>query len=147
MRYWPVASVTTDRTRSIKAGLAASTRTPGRIAPELSLTTPVIAAWAKTVDGKSSETRTNRKAHEDRRNRFGIAVLLTGGGSGPTRARERSRVDYVWRGEANFVAYGMSSKSRKTWRARPSASIGVRFVPDDEIEDVLVGRHATRVER
>src|SRR5215475_11677756 len=87
MRYWPVASVTTDRTLSIRAGLAASTRTPGRTPPELSLTTPVIAACAKTVDGKSNETSTKRGAHEDRLIRFGIAVLLTGGGSGPTRAR------------------------------------------------------------
>src|SRR5678815_2999186 len=87
MRYWPVASVKTDRTLSIKAGLAASTRTPGRTPPELSLTTPVIAAWAKTVDGKSSKTRTHGRAHEDRRLRFGIAVLLAGGGSGRTRPR------------------------------------------------------------
>src|SRR5678815_1977108 len=87
MRYWPVASVKTDRTLSIRAGLAASTRTPGRTPPELSLTTPVIAACAKTVDGKSSETRTKRGPHEDRLIGVGIAVLLTGGGSGPTRAR------------------------------------------------------------
>src|SRR5262245_61313691 len=99
MRYWPVASVATDRTLSIKAGLAASTRTPGRTPPELSLTTPVIAACPKTVDGKSRKTRTNKGAHEDRWIRFGIAVLLTGGGSGRTRACGRSRVDYVLRGE------------------------------------------------
>src|SRR2546421_11664891 len=86
MRYWPVASVTTDRTFSISAGLAASTFTPGRTPPELSLTTPVIAACAKPVDGKSRETNTNRRAHEDRWMGFDIAVLLTGCGSGPTPA-------------------------------------------------------------
>ena len=46
MRYWPLASVTTDRTFSISAGLAASTVAPGNTPPEASLTTPVIAAWA-----------------------------------------------------------------------------------------------------
>ena len=40
MRYWPVPSVTTERTRSINAGLAASTVTPGSTAPELSLAVP-----------------------------------------------------------------------------------------------------------
>jgi hypothetical protein len=44
--YWPVPSVTTDRTFSIKAGLAASTVTPGRTAPEVSLTRPAMDACA-----------------------------------------------------------------------------------------------------
>src|SRR5512138_1046426 len=97
MRYWPVASVTTDRTLSIKAGLAASTRTPGRTPPELSLTTPVIAAWAKTVDGKSSATRTKRGAHEDRLIRFGIAVLLPVVEVDQRERAEKIPGDYVWR--------------------------------------------------
>ena len=44
MRYWPVSSVATDRTFSIRTGLAASTVTPGKTPPEASRTTPVIAA-------------------------------------------------------------------------------------------------------
>src|ERR1700704_3411275 len=76
MRYCPVASVTTERTFSIRAGLAASTLTPGRTAPELSLTTPVIAACAEAVDGKSRETRITRSAHEDRRTRFAMLSSL-----------------------------------------------------------------------
>src|SRR5579862_7261115 len=44
--YWPVESVTTDRTRSIRAGLDASTVTPGNTAPEVSLTTPAMDADA-----------------------------------------------------------------------------------------------------
>jgi hypothetical protein len=77
MRYCPVSSVTTDRTLSIRTGLAASTLTPGKTAPELSLTTPVIAACAEAVDGKSKETNTTRRAPEDRSITFGIAVLPT----------------------------------------------------------------------
>jgi hypothetical protein len=38
MRYWPLPSVTTDRTFSISAGLDASTVTPGSTAPDASLT-------------------------------------------------------------------------------------------------------------
>ena len=44
IRYWPVAPATTDRMRSIKAGLDASTVTPGSTAPEESRTVPVIVA-------------------------------------------------------------------------------------------------------
>ena len=54
MRYWPLVSVTTDRTFSIRTGLAASTVAPGNTPPEASLTTPVIAAWAEAADGKSN---------------------------------------------------------------------------------------------
>src|SRR4051812_47852425 len=44
MRYWPEPSVTAVRTLSMSAGLAASTVTPGRTAPEASLATPEIDA-------------------------------------------------------------------------------------------------------
>src|SRR5262245_17598813 len=40
--YCPSPSVTTVRTFSIRAGLAASTITPGSTAPDVSLTTPAI---------------------------------------------------------------------------------------------------------
>src|SRR6266446_1795255 len=54
MRYWPSASVTAVRTFSIRAGLAASTVTPGRTAPEASLTTPAmpdaVVSWAHAVE-------------------------------------------------------------------------------------------------
>ncbi len=48
MRYWPLPSVTAVRTFSISVGLAASTVTPGRTAPDASFTTPAIEAplWA-----------------------------------------------------------------------------------------------------
>ena len=46
MRYWPVSSLTTDLTFSIKIGLAASTVTPGSTPPDVSRTTPVMAACA-----------------------------------------------------------------------------------------------------
>src|SRR5262245_30197224 len=51
IRYWPVASVTTDRTRSINAGLLASTVTPGSTAPDASFAVPVMVAWAQTMPG------------------------------------------------------------------------------------------------
>src|SRR6266545_345909 len=68
IRYWPVPSVTTDRTFSISTGLAASTVTPGSTAPEPSLTTPVMDAWAYAAEGRrandanrTSESRTHRR--------------------------------------------------------------------------------------
>src|SRR5262245_60418438 len=45
IRYWPVPSVTTVRDFSMSAGLDASTLTPGRIAPDESLTIPATAGW------------------------------------------------------------------------------------------------------
>jgi len=49
-----LASVTTDRVFSSSAGLAVSTVTPGRTAPDVSLTTPVIDAWANAAVGMST---------------------------------------------------------------------------------------------
>ena len=46
MRYCPEPSVTAERTFSIRTGLDASTVTPGSTPPDVSLTTPVIDAWA-----------------------------------------------------------------------------------------------------
>jgi hypothetical protein len=51
--YWPWASVVAVRTRSISAGLAASTVTPGSTAPLVSRTTPampVVCANARCVE-------------------------------------------------------------------------------------------------
>src|SRR5688572_11028233 len=56
MRYWPVPSVTAERTFSMSAGLEASTVTPGSTAPEASRTVPVREAWANTVPGRSRTT-------------------------------------------------------------------------------------------
>src|SRR5689334_5787656 len=44
----------------MSAGLAASTVTPGSTAPEASRTVPVRDAWAKTVDGSSRTTASNK---------------------------------------------------------------------------------------
>src|ERR1700730_17038296 len=51
MRYWPLPSVTAERTFSMSTGLAASTVTPGSTAPELSFTTPVMDPWAYAAAG------------------------------------------------------------------------------------------------
>src|SRR5438132_14310140 len=83
IRYWPVASLTTERTFSISAGLAASTVTPGNTPPDASLTTPVIAACAYAADGRSSRTS---RAQDDRFARVNIAPP-------PQRLRVDHRVD------------------------------------------------------
>src|SRR6266480_2923118 len=54
IRYWPVQLVTTDRTFSIRAGLAASIVTPGRMAPDASFTRPAIEAWAYPAAGANT---------------------------------------------------------------------------------------------
>jgi len=61
MRYWPVPSVTADLIFSISAGLVASTVTPGRMAPDVSLTVPVIAACARARFGTAARTAAARK--------------------------------------------------------------------------------------
>src|SRR3989304_526553 len=58
IRYWPPASVTVERTFSMSASLDASTVTPGSTAPDVSLTEPVIDAWASTTEGTSSALAT-----------------------------------------------------------------------------------------
>src|SRR5688572_27031475 len=60
MRYWPVPSVTTERTFSINAGLEASTVTPGSTAPDASRTVPVNVPWANAEAG-SRITASHRK--------------------------------------------------------------------------------------
>src|SRR5262249_45677118 len=65
--YWPSESVTTERTRSMSAGLDASTVTPGITAPDVSFTTPAMppAAWAAVDDGSSTATSTARQTVAD----------------------------------------------------------------------------------
>ena len=61
MRYWPVPSLTAARTFSMSAGLLASTVTPGRMAPDVSLTVPAMTACATAVVGSSAkQTQTAR---------------------------------------------------------------------------------------
>src|SRR6185503_1723227 len=61
MVYCPDPSVAATRTFSMSAGLAASTVTPGSTAPDASLTTPAIDAWANAATG-----RTNNQVHVSR---------------------------------------------------------------------------------
>src|SRR5262245_42223523 len=51
MRYRPAASVMAVRARSMRAGLLASTVTPGSTAPVASLTTPAMAVCADAGRG------------------------------------------------------------------------------------------------
>src|SRR5207237_2146903 len=54
MRYRPALSVTADRTFTMSTGLDASTVTPGRTAPDVSFTVPVIVAWANAAAGATT---------------------------------------------------------------------------------------------
>src|SRR5437667_273863 len=65
MLYRPSPSVTTVRTLSIKAGLAASTVTPGSTAADASLTTPAIplACCADVASGMSTNAPTSAATH------------------------------------------------------------------------------------
>src|ERR671935_2440328 len=65
--YWPSVSVITERTRSMSAGLDASTVTPGITAPDASFTTPAMppAACAAANDGSSNAARTARQTVAD----------------------------------------------------------------------------------
>src|SRR5688500_4880979 len=76
IRYWPVSSLTTERTFSIRTGLAASTVTPGSTAPDASLTTPAMAPCANAAAGTS---RTTSRTAADRRASAHITFLLKGG--------------------------------------------------------------------
>src|SRR5262245_14673261 len=58
--YWPLPSVVADRVFSMSAGLDASTVTPGRTAPDASLTVPAmdapVTACACATAGNSTST-------------------------------------------------------------------------------------------
>src|SRR6185503_11956201 len=70
IRYCPVASVRAVRTFSMSAGLAASTVTPGRTAPDASLTVPTMDPWAYRVVGAITTHANNTKRFAN--------VLITG---------------------------------------------------------------------
>src|SRR5262245_406699 len=75
--YSPSPSVTTVRTFSMSAGLDASTVTPGRTSPDVSLTTPVMLAWARagTENRVEQADRTNATKPILQRS---MAISLTG---------------------------------------------------------------------
>src|SRR5262245_53477226 len=81
MRYAPLASVTVERTRSMIAGLSASTTTPGRTAPDESVTTPVTVdridcAYTPPGTSAAQSTKVEGPAHPRRlENRFPIVRL------------------------------------------------------------------------
>src|SRR5436190_11965774 len=58
--YCPCASVVTLRTFSIRAGLDASTVTPGSTAPDVSFTTPAIPLCASEAAGTSARNASTR---------------------------------------------------------------------------------------
>src|SRR4030095_7941293 len=60
MRYCPASSVSAVRTFSMRAGLEASTVTPGSTPPDSSLTVPVRVPCAQTSDGKRVTATRNK---------------------------------------------------------------------------------------
>src|SRR4030095_3686024 len=62
IEYRPSPSVTAVRVFSISTSLAASTVTPGKTAPEVSLTMPAIVLCADAVDGRSASRATTPRA-------------------------------------------------------------------------------------
>ena len=62
--YWPCASVVTVRTRSISAGLLASTVTPGITAPVVSFTTPAIPVACANVDAWGDQKAESGQAEQ-----------------------------------------------------------------------------------
>src|SRR5579884_4251975 len=88
----------------MRAGLAASTVTPGSTAPDVSRTTPARDDWAKAAAGR----RTPPSAIANRRTR--IADLLSKVGT---------RDAAVGRREHKGAARSMSMYMRGTWGLRP----------------------------
>ena len=76
MRYWPVPSVTTVRSFSVSAGLDASTVTPGRTAPDESLTTPAMVACANATRGRTSTAASTTRALTELRTLSSITAGL-----------------------------------------------------------------------
>src|SRR5678815_2137564 len=78
MVYFPAPSLTAERTFSIRAGLAASTVTPGRTAPDVSLTTPVSALWACAAPGsRANSPAATRTALSVRAYSLAISTILS----------------------------------------------------------------------
>ena len=62
MVYRPAPSEIATRLPSIRAGLEASTVTPGRTPPVLSLTSPVMELWANAAAGNSTRQASTASA-------------------------------------------------------------------------------------
>src|SRR5439155_13074306 len=79
MLYRPSPSVWTVRDFSISAGLAASTVTPGRARPELSLTEPEmpLACWADAERDPSPQSRTRQTRATDVHRRCHVQAIPT----------------------------------------------------------------------
>src|SRR6185503_10617864 len=93
MRYRPAPSVVAVRTFSISAGLAASTVTPGRTAPELSVTTPLRVTWANAADWPTARHATTSPILTNKRI-LTTSLLSTGRAGGRVGAHHRARIPY-----------------------------------------------------
>src|SRR3954453_16305842 len=89
MRYRPFASVVTERTFSISAGLLASTVTPGSTAPVVSFTTPANELCARAVAGSSRHP--NATANKNPIRLLNMPLLLS------RQVRQRFSSERIWR--------------------------------------------------
>src|SRR5262245_58210611 len=82
MLYFPASSVMVERTPPISAGLETSTVTPGRTAPDASLTTPVIelCANAEEVPAPMITTRITKRRTTNLWREFLFIMVLRGVG-------------------------------------------------------------------
>src|SRR5262249_27014302 len=107
--YWPALSDTTLRVFSMSEGLAASTVTPGRIAPLVSLTTPAIDAWAELSRGMRNTAALSRTKHDNARRILPPVV----GGVRPKPRSVNGRPGLLASGET--IAVGIAEDNQIRW--------------------------------
>ena len=112
MVYRPVPSDTATRLPSISAGLAASTVTPGRTPPVLSLTSPVIELWASAAAG--SRARQENAANAPRVNLTAVIFPPRGCGCANVDISTMNACDPTERSTDDDNEYGR----RRTMRSR-----------------------------
>src|SRR5262245_334670 len=93
-------------------GLAASTVTPGRIAPLVSLTTPAIDAWAELSRGMRNTAALSSTKHDNARR---ILPPVVGDGR-PQPLNVNGRPDLLASGET--IAAGMAEDNQIRWDPR-----------------------------
>src|SRR5262245_2398018 len=119
-RYCPVASVLTDRTFSIRTGLATSTVTPGSTPPDTSLTTPVIAPCAAAgADMKNVRARIPRATIASRIPSPSVDRQAACG-IGAECVRRAQHLEYTTRGNSSELCH--ASWGKRTRFSQPAAA-------------------------
>src|SRR5258706_9694679 len=109
--YNPSLSVSTERTLSIRTGLAASTETPGSTAPVASFTTPAMALCAEATLGSMTTTAATIATAADK-----VLPLIVG--ALPQGTCESRTDPDAWRGSAR-----VSSLYPAPWGIRANGDV------------------------